>query len=377
MARKKTKSTRASRKTIDDMHYGPEPMGVDYFENNNINTFFSWYTYFYDRNRCNQIIMGYAKEHGYKNANKFKKLYIPTSVASIIRGLENGLVFPDHKDYPDEGSAGWQKHIHSELRKYNKKAIEMKAEDLDKGKIVKKRKTVQENMEAKVHDLLGEVDHAIDLWDTDKFDMYSYLTDNKVSSAVASKIPSHYTDLQLEIQDVILGTDPQLKEGYSFMNMSEKKGFLNFVTKIILDTERYADNNKPIRKPRKAKAISATKLVSKLSYLDHDPINKVKSIDPSKIVGSKQLWLFNSKTNEIIKYDQSDRAGLSVKGTTIQNFNEKTSSSKKLGMKTEHFIDRILDAGSIVLNKVMSEINSKASKVTGRVNNNMIILKVD
>ena len=377
MARKKTKSTRASRKTIDDMHYGPEPMGVDYFENNNINNFFSWYTYFYDRNRCNQIIMGYAKEHGYKNANKFKKLYIPTSVASIIRGLENGLVFPDHKDYPDEGSAGWQKHIHSELRKYNKKAIEMKAEDLDKGKIVKKRKTVQENMEAKVRDLLGEVDHAIDLWDTDKFDMYSYLTDNKVSSAVASKIPTHYTDLQLEIQDAILGTDPQLKEGYSFMNMSEKKGFLNFVTKIILDTERYADNNKPIRKPRKAKAISATKLVSKLSYLDHDPINKVKSIDPSKIVGSKQLWLFNTKTNEIIKYDQSDRAGLSVKGTTIQNFNEKTSSSKKLGMKTEHFIDRILDAGSIVLNKVMSEINSKASKVTGRINNNMIILKVD
>jgi len=377
MARKKTKSTRASRKTIDDMHYGPEPMGVDYFENNNINNFFSWYTYFYDRNRCNQIIIGYAKEHGYKNANKFKKLYIPTSVASIIRGLENGLVFPDHKDYPDEGSAGWQKHIHSELRKYNKKAIEMKAEDLDKGKIVKKRKTVQENMEAKVRDLLGEVDHAIDLWDTDKFDMYSYLTDNKVSSAVASKIPTHYTDLQLEIQDAILGTDPQLKEGYSFMNMSEKKGFLNFVTKIILDTERYADNNKPIRKPRKAKAISATKLVSKLSYLDHDPINKVKSIDPSKIVGSKQLWLFNTKTNEIIKCDQSDRAGLSVKGTTIQNFNEKTSSSKKLGMKTEHFIDRILDAGSIVLNKVMSEINSKASKVTGRVNNNMIILKVD
>ena len=377
MARKKTKSTRASRKTIDDMHYGPEPMGVDYFENNNINNFFSWYTYFYDRNRCNQIIIGYAKEHGYKNANKFKKLFIPTSVASIIRGLENGLVFPDHKDYPDEGSAGWQKHIHSELRKYNKKAIEMKAEDLDKGKIVKKRKTVQENMEAKVRDLLGEVDHAIDLWDTDTFDMYSYLTANKVSSAVASKIPTHYTDLQLEIQDAILGTDPQLKEGYSFMNMSEKKGFLNFVTKIILDTERYADNNKPIRKPRKAKAISATKLVSKLSYLDHDPINKVKSIDPSKIVGSKQLWLFNTKTNEIIKYDQSDRAGLSVKGTTIQNFNEKTSSSKKLGMKTEHFIDRILDAGSIVLNKVMSEINSKASKVTGRVNNNMIILKVD
>ena len=150
-----------------------------------------------------------------------------------------------------------------------------------------------------------------------------------------------------------------------------------FVNKIITDSERYAENNKPIRKPRKAKAISATRQVSKLSYLDHDPENQVKSIDPSKIVGSKQLWLFNSKTNEIIQYVQSDRAGLGVKGTTIQNFDSKSSSSKKLGVKTKHFIDRILDAGSIVLNKVMSEINSKASKVTGRVNNNMIILKVD
>ena len=161
------------------------------------------------------------------------------------------------------------------------------------------------------------------------------------------------------------------------MNKTEKKGFLNFINKLILDTEKYAENNKPIRKPRKGKAISATKLVSKLSFLDHDPENQVKSIDPSKIIGAKQLWLFNSKTNEIIKYDQMDRGGLSVKGTTIQNFNEKTSSSKKLGVKTEHFIERILSAGTIVLNKVMSEINSKASNVTGRVNNNMIILKVD
>jgi hypothetical protein len=352
-------------------------MGVDWFENNSLNHFFSWYNYFYDRNRVNQIIVGYAKEHGYKNASKFKKLYVPGTIAAMIRGLENGMVFPDHKDYPGESSAGHQKYIHQQLRMYNKKAVEMKAEDIDKAVVVKKRKTVQENIDNKVTELLGEVDHAIDVWDTDKFDMYKYLTDNNVSSTVASKIPEQYTSLQEEIKIAIEGTDPQLKEGYNFMNKTEKKGFLNFINKLILDTEKYAENNKPIRKPRKGKAISATKLVSKLSFLDHDPENQVKSIDPSKIIGAKQLWLFNSKTNEIIKYDQIDRGGLSVKGTTIQNFNEKTSSSKKLGVKTEHFIERILSAGTIVLNKVMSEINSKTSEVTGRVNNNMIILKVD
>jgi hypothetical protein len=71
-----------------------------------------------------------------------------------------------------------------------------------------------------------------------------------------------------------------------------------------------------------------------------------------------------------------DRGGLDVKGTTIQNFSVDKSQVKKLGAKTTHFLDRVLGGGKIVLNKIMNEINSKASEVTGRVNNNMIILKV-
>ena len=382
MAKRKTKtvrSTKKSRMTIDEMHYGPEPVGVDWFEQdgNSLNSYFSWYNYFYDRNRVNQIIVGYAKEHGYKNAMKFKKLYIPGTIAAMIRGLETGMVFPDHKNYPGEGTAGHQKHIHKELRAYNKKAIEMKIEDIDTGVVVKKRKTVQENIEAKVVELLGEVDYAIDVWDCEKFDMYKYLTDNKVSSAVALKIPAQYKDMQDEMKEAIEGKDEQLKEAYNFMNKSEKKGFLNFVNKIVLDTERYAENNKPIRKPRKAKAISAVNQVKDLNFLEQDVEHQVKSIDPSKIIGAKQLWLFNNKTNEIIKYDQIDRGGLAVKGTTIKNFDEKSSGSKKLGVKTEDVVDRVLEGGTITLNKVMSEINSKVSKVTGRINNNMIILKVD
>jgi len=382
MAKRKTKtvrSTKKSRMTIDEMHYGPEPAGADWFEQdgNSLNSYFSWYNYFYDRNRVNQIIVGYAKEHGYKNATKFKKLYIPGTIAAMIRGLETGMVFPDHKDYPGEGTAGHQKHIHKELRAYNKKAIEMKIEDIDTGVVVKKRKTVQENIEAKVVELLGEVDYAIDVWDCEKFDMYKYLTDNKVSSAVALKIPAQYKDMRDEIKEAIEGKDEQLKEAYNFMNKTEKKGFLSFVNKIVLDTERYAENNKPIRKPRKAKAISAVNQVKDLNFLEQDVEHQVKSIDPSKIIGAKQLWLFNNKTNEIIKYDQIDRGGLAVKGTTIKNFDEKSSGSKKLGVKTEDVVDRVLEGGTITLNKVMSEINSKVSKVTGRINNNMIILKVD
>ncbi len=377
--KKKVRSTKASRKTLDQIHYGEEPSG-DYFEKKDLHAFFNWYSYSYDRARVNQVIVGFAKEHGYRNASKFKTLFIPGSIAAIIRGLDNGLNFPDHKNFHflGKGNAGWQAYLHTEMRKYNKKAVELKPEDLDKDLIVKKkRKTVQENIDAKAGALLGEVDYQIDIWEGSKFDMYKYLTENKVSSVVASKMGQEYIPMKEELEEALAGNDPQLKEAYSYMNITEKRGFINFINKIILDSERYAENNKPIRKPRKAKAISATKQVSKLSFLDQDTDNQIKSIDPSKIVGSKQLWLYNSKTNEMIQYVQSDRGGLGVKGTTVQNFDSNLSSSKKLGVKTKHFIDRVLEGGSITLNKVMSEINSKASSVTGRVNNNMIILKVD
>jgi len=89
------------------------------------------------------------------------------------------------------------------------------------------------------------------------------------------------------------------------------------------------------------------------------------------------LFLFNSKTNQLSYYHATDRGGLEVKGTTIKSFDTDTSAVKKLGAKTTYFLDRVLGGGKITLNKIMNEINSKASEATGRVNNNMIILKVN
>ncbi len=371
------RKTKKERLTLDEMHMGPEP-GVDYFKENNLGAFFNWYNYMYDRKQVNQVIISYAKKFGYKNAPRFARMFLPQTLASIIRGLENGIEFPDHRDYPGEGTAGYQKYVHDELRSWNKRAGELKQQDLNTDQVVKKKRlSVQENISNKGQALLGDVDYAIDTWDIIEFDMYKYLTEKETSSAVANSIVGEYDELLAELKEAKTGECEQLKEGYSHLSKSELSDFYNFVLKIKTDTERYVENNKPVRKPRKAKAINAVKVVSKLKFLEHDTENRIKSIEPSKIVGAKQLWVFNSKTNELIKYDSEDRGGLTVTGTTIKKFDSDTSCSKKLGVKTDHFLDRVLAGGSIVLNKIMNEINSKASSVTGRINNNMILLKVD
>ena len=376
--KRKPRKTRTERKNFDDIHYGPEP-DVDYFDNHSISNFLSWYNYMWDNNHTKTVLIKYAKKFGYKNANKFKKLIIPNNLAYISTGLERGVSFPPPNKAEDgeTGNEYYQKYLHAELSKYNKQAHELFNAELNPETTVKKkRKTVQENINSKVQLLLAEVDYAIDVWDVEAFDMYKYLSENKVSATVAKKIPEEYQGLLDEVEEARDGNSKQLKEAYSYLSKNEKGQFINFIKKIQTNSERYAENYKPTRKPRKAKQFSAKEKVSKLSFLDEDTDNKITSIDPSKIIGAEMLFLFNSKTNQLAYYHAGDRGGLDVKGTSIKNFDTNKSEVKKLGVRTTHFLDRVLGGGKIVLNKTMNEVNSKASKVTGRVNNNMIILKV-
>jgi len=377
------RKTKAERKSLDDIHYGPEP-DVDYFETRSIHDFFGWYNYMWDKKTSMEVLIKYAKKFGFKNASKFKKMIIPNSLAYIVHGLEKGLIFPtpNKAEEGETGNAYYQKYIHAELRKYNKQAHNLYntylGQELNpETTIKKKRKTVQENINNKVQLLCADVDYAIDVWDVEPFDMYKYLSTNAASAAVAKQIPPEYQYLIDEVTEARDGKSKQLKEGYNHMTKHEKGQFINFLKKIQTDSERYAENHKPVRKPRKAKQFTAKEKVIKLSFLDEDTDNKIASIDPSKIIGAEILFLFNSKTNQLSYYQALDRGGLDVKGTTINNFDTGTSAVKKLGAKTTYFLDRVLGGGKIVLNKIMNEINSKAGNVTGRVNNNMIILKVN
>ena len=113
---RKVKKTKAQRKTLDEIHYGPEP-DVDYFENKTLNDYLNWYNYMWDRKQSIQMLVIFAKKFGYKNANKFKKMMLPLSLAYIAHGLERGLTFPTPKK-AKEGEAGntyYHRFLHEEL----------------------------------------------------------------------------------------------------------------------------------------------------------------------------------------------------------------------------------------------------------------------
>ena len=110
--KRKPRKTRAERKNLDDIHYGPEP-DVDYFDNHSIHDFFNWYNYMWDKKTSMEVLTKYASKFGYKNAKKFKKMVVPNALAYIVHGLERGLTFPAPKkaEEGETGNAYYQKYI--------------------------------------------------------------------------------------------------------------------------------------------------------------------------------------------------------------------------------------------------------------------------
>jgi hypothetical protein len=90
-------------------------------------------------------------------------------------------------------------------------------------------------------------------------------------------------------------------------------------------------------------------------------------VDPVKIVGAIQLWIYNTKTRKLGVYNAEDESGLKMKGTTIKNYVENTSVSKTL-RKPDVTLPIVTDGSKIALRKVMEGIRAKPSKLNGRIN---------
>lgn len=85
--------------------------------------------------------------------------------------------------------------------------------------------------------------------------------------------------------------------------------------------------------------------------------------------------MFNTKTRKLGVYNAEDAGGLSVKGSTLINFKQDTSVQKTL-RKPESLLPEVLKAGKISLRKILPGINSVEQELTGRINDDTILLRV-
>lgn len=238
--------------------------------------------------------------------------------------------------------------------------------------------SIQERVADKSREHIGEMEAVIDSCIEDskyKWDSYTWMQCNNVKGAHTKYIIEFFERRITELEEAVKGKDKDLVEGYSNFTKAQLKEYINLLKHLCSDAQKIAHNSKLIRAPRKKKAKPVDKVIAKLNYKKDDNGYKLASVNPVDIVGCSQLWVFNTKTRKLGVYNADDSGGLSVKGSTIINFKQETSTQKTV-RKPEAILPEVLKAGKITLRKVLPGINSVEQELNGRINTDTILLRV-
>lgn len=165
------------------------------------------------------------------------------------------------------------------------------------------------------------------------------------------------------------------REAYSYLPLKKRNEVIKFYEKIFAACSAIEQKSKVNRKRRvtkKSKTIES--MIKNLKYQKEDQGLMAVSIHPEKIIGAKELWVYNTKTRLFGCYRSLDDTGLSVKGTTLQDISLDNSEFKKVRNPKALM--------TMIRNKktkrgysgAYKKLTTKPQDLTARINANMILL---
>lgn len=259
-------------------------------------------------------------------------------------------------------------------------------DDIDNETLVEVKSTVpvvsiQERVREASYKMTEELETALEAWATDPnafdpkaFKVLNLLKAKEAKAAHARIIKTLYERDHAELVEAADTKDEQLKEAYRHLSKANLKKITAFYNEILTACDMLMQEAKINRVPRKTKTVSLDKIVAKLKYAKaHEPF-KLVSINPVDIIGSKELWVFNTKSRKLGKYLANEFMELGIKGTTVTGFNEHTSIQKTL-RKPEDQLKQFKDCGKVQLRKFLDEIKAVDIKLNGRISEEVILLK--
>lgn len=246
---------------------------------------------------------------------------------------------------------------------------------------VKKKVSVYDIMQERIRKgVLVRMDEMLDEWILNttskvfKINVGSLLKNVNAPISSLGSVVSWITKQRDELIEARDKSNPDSVEGYSYLKKPAIKKRIALLEEMLNDVEIYKSTKKAARKPRKMKEKSADKLVAKMNYLKSSPDYGVASVNPIKVVGSVKVYLFNEKYRKLTVLSTTSLSGLSVKGTTIRDYDEKNSFSMKI-RKPEEILPIIVSKTDKQIANVLKKLTTKKTSANGRVNDNTLILK--
>jgi len=238
--------------------------------------------------------------------------------------------------------------------------------------------SIQDRIREKSQECIGELEGQLDDYIASDYKIdaspYGVMHTMNIKSVHVNRIVEVFKRRRIEFDDVLNTDDKELKEAYGNFTKPQLKKVVAWCDQVILDCQKVMGSAAQNRKPRKRKVKSPEELTVKVKVLDKFDELKLVSIPATEIIGAMQLWVYNVKTRKLGCYHAEDAGGFSVKGTSLENFNESKSVHKKL-RKPEVSLPEVMKAGKVLLRNYMDGIRAVESALTGRLNGDTILLR--
>jgi hypothetical protein len=324
----------------------------------------NWYNYFFEPKEGRKFILEFMETVDMPKAamtmfNRLPDFQINSTTAALARMYIMGWEDSERR-----------KKVESRIMELCRKGADLVAED-------KKQAAVKAVVPQKlpVNDLINDIEQMIDEESESLSGFYEWLKNKSAKPTDVRGVMEYYAGWFAELAEASeRNADPQLKEAYAYLTKKQLKERVDLFSGIIADCESYLSNSRKsvVRKPRKTKPKTADKLVGKLKFQKEHTELKIVSIDPTKIIGARELWVFNTKYNVLAHYVSEQ--GLSVKGTTLQGFNEESSQQKKL-RKPADTLPLITGSTAKAAERAFENLKTKEASTNGRINEFTVILR--
>lgn len=335
---------------------------------------FFYYNYYYNQKDTKKYVEEWVEKSGLftKDQSKaFKRASdrsIPMTTCSLIMAHRAGMPFKQpHLDY---------------IVKTVTKAISNDTPDCVTAVVhdekAEYKPNIQDRMAERTSELLGEIEGIFDDIIKNKkpdFKPYDFLTVNKVIQSQLPKYRELFDTRKKELEQAQNKKDAQLVEAYKHYKATDFKRIIGWLDLMLLAIDEYKQVKQATKKARVKKAPTKEKLVAKLKYAKESKELKLVSINPAEIIGANELWIYNIKTRKLGKYVAAVHSQLSIKGTSIENFDSDRSVSKTL-RKPEEKLKEFTKAGKVVLRKFLDDIKATETKLNGRISTDVVLLKV-
>jgi hypothetical protein len=378
---------RANKKTIDSMYMGPEPVFSkgDVPEDTKTQDRMwakaaNWYNYYYAPKdyvpyvlKYGIDVLGWTKDQA-RRVKSLKDFEISMTIgpgkACVIwaRGFEY--------------NKSWKKKIKDRMKALLALAMsrEEEIEEQDtKPKVTPISPSVRTR--AKMMDTIyGDFDdHIIEGWIEGDFkrklDVYGLCKKYDIKGAGVNMFQTRIQEFLDEYNDAYNKTCEQAVEGYSHIKRTDQKKAINQLQAIINDCDALKQSAKAARLPRAKKPKASDKQVEKMQYMKDHIESKLTSINPIMIPTAFRLYVYNTKQKKLFEYVTNSTKGFEVKGTTLQNFDDKLSRCTTL-RKPDDILPGILKKTPKQIDNIWSSLTTKTGPCNGRINKDCILLRV-